>query len=223
MDVTSTALVIAGLKYVGQPAAQVVGRLVERVLGPVMDTAGEALDAWVRGRHQRGVGILMDSARMLGDAQLEPQPVPGRILFPLMQHASLEEDDGFQAKWAALLANAASPGFENMVLPAYAEILRQLVPAQVRILDHMDQQRYRLGDTDVWMRVEREDVMSLFGLDRAEYTLLVCDLDRLQLIDARRLSFEELGQNREDLYGCIRPTALCLGFFRAVTPPAKKG
>ncbi len=74
------------------------------------------------------------------------------------------------------------------------------------------------------MRVEREDIMSLFSLDRAEYTLLVCDLDRLQLIDARRLSFEELGKNREDLYGCIRPTALCLGFFRAVTPPpAKKG
>ena len=109
MDPVTGAVIIAGLKYAGKPTVDVIGRLVERLLGPIADTGGDALDEWVRRRHKRAEAVLTDSAEMLRTAQLEPQPVPGRILFPLMQYASLEEDDDLRAKWTALLANASSP------------------------------------------------------------------------------------------------------------------
>ena len=165
---------------------------------------------------------------MLKKAQLEPQPVPGRILFPLMQYASLEEDDDLRAKWTALLANAASPGPENQILPAYAEILRQLTPPQAKILDYMCQQTIAFNSGPGEEQMEpmfapsvREEIMGRFGLSHATYTLLVSDLDRLQLIDIRRLPGRDaVGDAAESLYGILHLTALTLGFMRAVTPPA---
>jgi hypothetical protein len=47
----------------------------------------------------------------------------------------LEEDDDLRAKWAALLANAATAEQGDYILPAYAEILRQLTPVQAKMLD----------------------------------------------------------------------------------------
>ena len=41
---------------------------------------------------------------------------------------------------------------------------------------------------EVWIRVERDDLMSRFDLSQEKYTLLASDLHRLQLIDVRRLS-----------------------------------
>ncbi len=163
--------------------------------------------------------MVEGAGKMLDTAELDPQPVPGRILFPILQHASVEEDDDLRAKWTALLANAASPGPENQILPAYAEILRQLVPVQAKILDHMYQQTYELDKGEKrWSPVERDSVMNQFGLSRANYTLLVTDLERLQLIDVRRAAMYAPETN-ESLYGTILPTALSLAFMRACTPP----
>ena len=224
MDPVTGAVIIAGLKYAGKPTVDVIGRLVERLLGPIADTGGDALDEWVRRRHKRAEAVLTDSVKMLRTAQLEPQPVPGRILFPLMQYASLEEDDDLRAKWTALLANASSPGPENQILPAYAEILRQLTPIQAKILDHMFQQTLTFepgaGEEPMFLPSVQQEIMDRFGLSREKYTLFASDFHRMNLIEVRRLSFKEVGMPTEELYGTLRLTALSLGFLRATTPPA---
>ena len=140
-------------------------------------------------------------------------------MFPIVQNASLEEDDSLRGKWSALLANAA---LSDKILPAYAEILRQLTPPQARILDHLKERGEALGGSDrpITFVVEREELMGLFDLSRADYTLLVSDLDRLNLIDPRRLSYEDAWKERDALYERFRLTALSLGFLGAVTPPA---
>jgi hypothetical protein len=63
--------------------------------------------------------------------------VPLKILHPLIENCSLEKDDSLQEKWAALLANAANPAPPNLVLPAFAEILKQLSPIEAALLERI--------------------------------------------------------------------------------------
>ena len=70
---------------------------------------------------------------MLREAGVQPGPVPLKTLVPLLQYASIEEDEYLQAQWAALLANAAIAQIE--VHTAYPDILRQLSPIDARLLD----------------------------------------------------------------------------------------
>jgi len=54
---------------------------------------------------------------------------------PMLQHASLEDDDRLRERWAALLANAASPHAGVNVRPVMAETLKQLTPLDAELMD----------------------------------------------------------------------------------------
>jgi hypothetical protein len=166
---------------------------------------------------------------MLKAAGQTPIPVPGRILFRALEHASFEDDDTLQAKWAALLANAAT-GPHSRVLPAYVDILRQLMPIQAQIVDWMYdalQVKPRVPD---WTDVHREELQPHFGLSDGDYALFMSDLHRLQLIDGRRrvmtLGEEKAGprvlQTTESQYHTIALTPLGINFVQACRPPARK-
>src|SRR5581483_8633125 len=64
-----------------------------------------------------------------------PQPVPGRLLLPILEKGSLEEDGDLQQRWAALLANSAAQP-EN-VLPAFVSILAELSPVEAALLERL--------------------------------------------------------------------------------------
>jgi hypothetical protein len=63
-------------------------------------------------RVRRGLATLETAAGLLHEAGKEATPVPGRVLFPLLQSASLEDD----------------PDLRRMWMPAYAAILSELTP-----------------------------------------------------------------------------------------------
>jgi hypothetical protein len=72
--------------------------------------------------------------RMAQKAGFSPQAVRIKILFPLLEGASLEEDEGLHTMWAALLANAASPASADKVRPGYIALLKQMSPDEAAIL-----------------------------------------------------------------------------------------
>lgn len=215
MDPTTGAVIITGLATIGKPTAELVKSLVERILGPAADAKGLAFKEWVEQRHQRATATLLSAGELLNDAGIEPQPVPGRILLPILEHASLQDQPELQEKWAALLANAATPKFQE-ILPGYIEILRQLTPMHVVLLDYMYMVYCEIaklplkGDsptTDAdsnaatgsqWRRrvvlrnvhdtlpILREAIRKRTSLDDAEYTLMAADLHRMRLIDSAR-------------------------------------
>jgi hypothetical protein len=63
-----------------------------------------------------------------------PKAVPIKILFPLLEGASLEENEDLHTMWAALLANAASPTKSEMVRPGFIAIMRQMAPDEAVLL-----------------------------------------------------------------------------------------
>lgn len=240
MDPITGAVVIAGLGTVGKPAAELVKDMVERFLGPAVDAKGQGLKDWIENRNARAAQTLLTASEILHTAGIEPQPVPGRILFPLLQSAALEDDGTLAVQWAALLANAATPGFTH-ILPAYAEILRQLTPAQALILSWMyeggrEYQRKYSMPRGSYPDYKRNEIETAHSLSPADYALLITDMERLQLIEPRRV-FEssEDGWNGEEMFHAIKArwesrvkyelinfTTLGLRFMEACTPPAKK-
>jgi hypothetical protein len=69
------------------------------------------------------------------DAGFTPKAVPTKLLFALLEGASLEENEDLHDKWAALLANAASPRMADWVRPSFSETLKLMPPEVARFLD----------------------------------------------------------------------------------------
>lgn len=83
---------------------------------------------------------------------MAPQQVPLKLLFPIIENASVEESDELQDRWANLLAHAADPGEAYAVSVSFPTILRELSARQVKFLDalydhalHLAEQRRERG------------------------------------------------------------------------------
>ena len=127
-DPISTALAKEGLDP--------VKGLLQRVAGPLADEVGESLALMARPyRIRLSLKMLQKTQRMLSEAGVAPQAVPPRLFVPMLEAASIENDEDLHTKWSALLANAASS--PDKVHPSYIEILKQLTPADARFLDRL--------------------------------------------------------------------------------------
>jgi hypothetical protein len=196
--------------------------VLDAVLKPAADAIGENLAARYRSWAARNVADVVNAAgEMLENAGQRPQPVPGRVLFPILEYAAVEDDPDLKRRWAALLANAAGGHFK--VLPAYAEILRQLVPVQVQMLLAMSE-NYRENEEGykVVSLVSREELEERFHLNSVDYARLMYDLERLNLVSGHRV---EIGLDEDDTFVSLSPlthataSPLAVGLIEACTPP----
>lgn len=129
---------------------------VAKTTGKAIDAAREAggfIARFVSGPLEQGIGIFEDRLRyMRWERQIRlmqraqdflrlvgltapTRPVPLKLLIPIMQCASLEENDDLQDRWAALLVNAANTNFRSEVRRSYVAILEQLTPLDAHVLD----------------------------------------------------------------------------------------
>jgi len=108
--------------------------LVHKLAAPAAEEIGKTLALTiVPYRTQLGLRMLHQTQRMIQGAGINPNRVPLRLFLPILDHASVEDDEDMQSRWAALLANAATS--PNSVHPSYIEVLRQLAPEDARLLD----------------------------------------------------------------------------------------
>src|SRR5580698_4899288 len=122
------SLVKSGFEAVMKP----ISELIEKIAGPAAEELGLTLQDSVRVyRAKRQLRLLQKTKEMLDKVKADPQRVPLKALLPIIEHGSNEEDDALQDRWAALLANIAIRG---MTIPAAPDILRQLTPYDVLLL-----------------------------------------------------------------------------------------
>src|SRR5690242_15661976 len=94
-------------KGVGAVAASIpFTAIVKRMLGPAADELAEMWRDQVRMyRYERQVKLLGKVEKIAKEAGFTAQAVPPKILFPLLEGASFEDDETLHDMWAALLAN----------------------------------------------------------------------------------------------------------------------
>src|SRR5438132_72971 len=124
-DLLKAAPAIA--KVAGPLAAVPFTAIVRRMLGPAADEVAEQLRTEIKVyRYGRTLTLLKKAEKMANDAGFMPQAVPLKILFPLLEGASFEENEDLHTMWAALLANAASPENGGKISPGFIAILKQM-------------------------------------------------------------------------------------------------
>jgi len=126
-DILKAAPAIA--KGAGALAAAIpLTPIIKAILGHAADELGQRFGDRVRlYRYGRSLDMLKKAEKMAKDAGFTPKTVPIKLLFPLLEGASFEEDED-------LLANAASPDNADKVRPAFISVLKQMSPDEAAVL-----------------------------------------------------------------------------------------
>jgi len=170
---------------------------------------GERVGWW---RMKQSIRLAKKARKLLDDEGLEPKQVPLRTSVPLLEAASLEEDDALIDRWAALLANATAQTLE--VPPSFASVLREIEPEAARVLDRVYEVHMRLAPNlraDYWVDVES---FAEFGLDRERFAYHVDNLLRLGVV-----RHAAVVTGTDSLYARVGLTAFGRSFIRACQPP----
>jgi hypothetical protein len=117
-------------------AALKLTEIAKAILGPATNEVAERIRDEVRlYRFGRQLSCIKKAEKMAQDAGFTPKAVPIKLLFPLLEGASLEEDESLQDMWSALLANASSENAVNLVRPSFPEILKIMTPDVAKLLN----------------------------------------------------------------------------------------
>jgi len=156
-DEENAALVIkTGIEQIFVPLHQLLDKLLGPAATEVGLSLGDSVKVW---RFKRHIRLLQEVQRLVEEAGGNIKPIATRLFFPVLEAASIEDDDDMQTRWAALLANEATN--VGSVHPSFIDILRQLTPDDARLLDRLcdwcerDKKR-RLPLGNVYKESERE-------------------------------------------------------------------
>ena len=129
-------LIAVSSQLAGIAAAIPFTSIIKRMLGPAADEIAERVRDEIRVyRYGRQLSMLSKAEKLAKDAGFTPKAVPIKLLFGLLEGASLEENEELHDKWAALLANAANPAATVPVRPSFMDTLKLLTPDAARLLD----------------------------------------------------------------------------------------
>lgn len=123
-----------GTQSVG--TAEKMGEFLSRVLGTAPEDAvgliGDKLAFFRWERQVRMIDNVNEQLYIRGITRVDP--VLPKFATPIMENASLEEDDCLQDLWIELLTNALDPNFNEEIRYTFIEIIKSLNPLDVKIL-----------------------------------------------------------------------------------------
>ena len=179
MDYISVALANSGI-----PAAlEAAKELISKLLGPSAEEVGLLLQDRVRQYRLRNqLKVLGKTQQILVESGIEPKSVPLRILVPLLEAASLNDDENLSERWATLLANASLGNPSINLYPTFVRILDEISAHDVLILDYMRKQMWVYGTSDNIQYYQfRPKIQEALKLPDIDYEVLVDNLVRLGL------------------------------------------
>jgi hypothetical protein len=132
-------------------------------------------------RWQNQISILQKVKEKVETSGLTKHQIPLKVLIPIIEHSSLEEEEKLQEKWSNMLANAITN--KVSISPNFVAILSELSPTEVQVLDQLHKES--ASETDYTKRRElqfsRDAIQKIFALDIKSVDLIVENLYRLGL------------------------------------------
>lgn len=211
---------------------------VAKTTGKAIDVAGQVggfIAPLIKGSLEQGIGIFEDKLKyMRWERQIRlierakefmkengldevSRPLPLKFAVPLLQGASLEDDDYLQDMWAKLLVNSVNNQSVELKR-VYIDILERLSPLEGRILEkiyglpfneiqHAGLVAYQLPQN---VTIEKEGT-DYPKLDNLEVELALINLARVGCISPTRT------WGGGEVYSTIHPTLLGKYFLDACT------
>jgi Abortive infection alpha len=174
-----------GLANAVDTTAKTAKEFLEKIAGPPAEEFGLFLGDQVRlFRFRKQVKLLADAEEILKQAGVDPKKVPLKTLCPILEGASVEDDESMSARWAALLATAANPKSTITIQPSFPEILKQLSPLEAKILDLIFDMINQIGISRVeWLSrgAMGKSVRDFLHLQEQDFEIAIDNLYRLRL------------------------------------------
>jgi hypothetical protein len=166
--------------------SRILGLAADEVAGIIADPIAEYRKELSERRKTRVVRVTSRAAQMIESAGVQAERVPDYIALPLLECASLTDDETLQDKWAGLLASAADRASPERVHPSFSEILKTLSPQEVKFLDACHDEVVERGRGDRVLG-DRDSLLSLYanlGLTRLRYPYMTVGVLREHPVDA---------------------------------------
>lgn len=154
---------------------------VYKVAGPFSEELGLLLRDKIRMYRLKNLQQILEMMRrILADAEVEASPVPPRLLLPIIESASVEDDEMMQELWAHLLASAAQE--PDAVPPSFVEILKQLSPQEAQFLTQVYGQTLPIVARVPFTKPEREFTIHESLTNSDEWLTFVDSFERLGVV-----------------------------------------
>lgn len=127
IDITSTAL---------EKSIDTAKGFIEKLIYPSAEELGLLFkDGIAKWRFKNQIKTLLKTKEICEKHGINPKVVSPKLLYPLLEYASLEENDKLQDKWATLLSNMvdSDQNIENHVFPY---LLSQLSIQEFEVLEN---------------------------------------------------------------------------------------
>ncbi|EKE15901.1 MAG: hypothetical protein ACD_11C00078G0002 [uncultured bacterium] len=150
----------------------------------VKDGVGILSDQVKLWRWSNQISIIKKAQAKIETSGLTKKQIPLKVLVPIIQNSSLEQEENMQDKWANMLANAVTGNVE--VSPNYAAILNELSPIEVAILDKIYQEVNKEADYQKRkaLQFDAAKLKSILNVTEEKMDLIIENLFRLNLLQS---------------------------------------
>ena len=115
------------------------------VAAPLEEASGHITDKIKYLRWENRLALMVKAEKRLQELNINTfRQIPLKIALPLIENASLEDDDSLQQLWANLLVNYSNGDSGIDLSFAYIDLLKNISPLEVKILKEI----YLIKDTD---------------------------------------------------------------------------
>jgi hypothetical protein len=176
------------------------GSFLNTVFGAGFTQIGGAFSDWAHVyRYEQAIKLAEKVRRIHQNRAIEGSTIaiPPRLAIPLLQQATLEDDEQLLDMWAALIANATDPNRPVEARRSYSGLLSSMEPLDALVLaeiyrwkeTHPDRRIIvgNIGDEEVHRRIREQwpniaTIVTCLNVSEAQANLALENLDRLGLI-----------------------------------------
>ena len=167
--------------------ALVAKEFLQKVITPSLEETGLLIAEQVRYfRFVNEVKIAAKADQYLKSNNIDTHKVSLKVMLPLLEGASMEEEESLQDKWAALLANTVAKGSQISTTTLYSYILSQLTKEDAEIFEIIYNNSTQTAGSNIQMTIKNEravhkDTFTIKGKEM-QTAVSVDNLIRLRLI-----------------------------------------
>lgn len=155
---------------------------------PITEVAGVLTDRLKFARWKRLVEMQAQVNEILMNRGVsDTRAVPPKLALPLLEEASLEDDEDLQRLWSQLLANAMDPSFSGNLRTGFVEMIKGLTALDAGILNFFYQVLKREGNLIplegvIQYSLKKEQFLEALNISEADYQVSAFNLMRVQCI-----------------------------------------
>lgn len=147
---------------------------LERFFGPAAEQVGAMLGDWLQEKRElmqknrRAVALKVE--RIMIEEDVEPREISSKVLLPILEGSSLEDDEKLQDMWANLFVNYVDSSNLSINI-SYPGILRQISSNEAHFLNHLyDNPKYGIQTRgkQIFVFFEQHEVNNLERLGLIE-------------------------------------------------------